>query len=205
MITTHRRKYRSRWNRKNQSIRIPIALFIGIIGGAILANAMNDVQYAKLATFMNNFLMSFGTSPMGKADIFIEDCVKYGKTLALIWSLGFVSFGAIFVYGILVAKGIGYGFTMAFIIRSYGLKGLLYGAALCVPQNIILIPVYFVAAYFSLAYMHNRARQAGSEKAGAFYFKEYIVLFCICCAFMLCAVLIEVFLTPGLMRHLKPV
>lgn len=174
-------------------------MLIGATIGAIVANFISESQFLQLSKFISEFFSSFQLNSINKADIFIECIIKYGKTIIILWFLGFISIGAIFILIVLFFKGISYGFTTAFIIRQFGSKGILYSLALYVPQNIILIPVYFLIAFFSFKYIvKNIGSKEIKNKNYALELKAYVVLLAIGGIFVLLAALIDIFITPYL-------
>lgn len=176
-------------------------MFIGTVIGAIIANFINESQFLELSKFMSGFFNDFGINSISKADVFTECVIKYGKTIVILWFLGFISIGVIFILIVLFFKGISYGFTTAFIIKQFGTKGILYSLALYIPQSIILIPVYFFVAFFSLKYIvKNIGNKEIKNENSILELKAYIVLLAIAGVFVLIAALIDIFITPYLMN-----
>lgn len=179
---------------------LSVTLTIGITVGAIMANTIDGEKYDELSGFISGFIENFSTSTASKSDAFKEAIVKYGKILVLIWFFGFVTYGIFFIFLIIFMKGLSYGFTTALIVRQLGLNGLTYAAALYIPQNLILVPVYFCVSYFSINYILNSLndRQKNSDTR----FKEYVMVLLLCGVLVLLAVLAELFLVPAIMGML---
>lgn len=183
-----------------------VTMLVGAAVGAVMANLMNIDQFTRLSQFMDNFFNDFGTSSISKADIFNECIIKYGKTIIILWFLGFISVGAIFIFVVIFSKGLSYGFTTAFIIRQFGVKGILYSFALYIPQNIILIPVYFFIAFLSLKYILKNIGNKGAKSGNTVLeLKAYMVSLAIAGVFILLAALTDIFITPYLMNLINSI
>lgn len=203
MRTSYKGKKKAKYGfERNQLIMllISLSLIIGAFIGAVMANTIDINEYNQLSKFMGNFINDFNILNLNKSEIFYECMVKYGKTALIIWFLGFIPMGIIVIFIIVFAKGLSYGFTTAFIIRSFGTKGILYILALYVPQNIILIPVYFLIAFTGLKYIF---REMDNSKNSVIELKSYFVAIMIAGVFIILASLTDVFITPILINSIN--
>lgn len=207
MRTSYKGKKKAKYGfERNQLIMllISLSLIIGAFIGAVMANTIDINEYNQLSKFMGNFINDFNILNLNKSEIFYECMVKYGKTALIIWFLGFIPMGIIVIFIIVFAKGLSYGFTTAFIIRSFGTKGILYILALYVPQNIILIPVYFLIAFTGLKYIFREMdNNKTSSKNSVIELKSYFVAIMIAGVFIILASLTDVFITPILINSIN--
>lgn len=175
--------------------------FAGVFIGALTGNFSGG---GKLEEFINLFFGEASAFSSGKSAVFYESLLKYGKMIIIMWFLGFVSAGMFFEFLCLFIKGIGYGFTSAFIIKSFGFKGIVYCLTLYFPQSIILIPVYFFIAFYSIRYIidninyGSRNCKKTRHKKENISLREHFLVLTGAALFVLIASLIDVFITPFL-------
>lgn len=181
---------------------ICLCLLIGILLGAIGANSMNEMQYTELGNYLNGFLNKIkqeGVMSQNYADV----VVKYGKYALLIWLCGFIAPGAVFIYMILIFRGVGYGFTTALLVKQYGKVGISFAALSYLPQNIILIPAYIGIAFVSMQYILKKFQklppkarlQREKQKTNL----EYIIIFMGEFMLVAAASAVEVYVIPILL------
>lgn len=126
---------------------ITTLLVTGIVFGAIIVNSMNFVQKQDLFFHVNQFFtkLNNGESIISK-DIFKKSFSFHVQYLALILLLGLTIIGIPLIWLLVFLKGLVIGFSVGFIVNQLGFKGLLLATVSIAPQNIIIIPVYIVAA-----------------------------------------------------------
>src|SRR5699024_6327652 len=92
-------------------------------------------------------------------------------------------------------------FSVGVVIKHFQTEGLYIILTSILPQNIIIIPIYIVAGamsmMFSLQLMYKLRGHALSLRR---ILKKYIFIYCVCCIFLLFAVLIETYLTTLILQ-----
>lgn len=182
---------------------ICLCLLLGILLGAIGANNMGEMQYTQMGNYLNGFLDKIKEEGANQ-QVYSQVAIKYGKYALAIWLCGFLAPGAVFIYIILLLKGLSYGFTTALLVKQYGQSGIGFAAVSYLPQNLILIPAYVAMAYISLEYILKKFRKLppkarlkrDKQKANI----EYIILFLGEIGLILAASVIEVYLIPILVQ-----
>lgn len=177
-----------------------ISLGIGAGIGAAAANALDENMRNELFNNISYFLNEDVTSDF---DLFYEGLFKYGKSITMLWILGFTGMGLFGIFPIIFAKGASIGFTTAFIIRCMGKKGLLYACCLYLPQNIVLIPLNIIIAFISIKFI--RLNKKEKNKSGVKEFDSKDFLFCLTAAWLFIAAvsLMDVFVTPILIGFIQ--
>lgn len=123
--------------------------------------------------------------------LFAKSFLRYNITLLFIWLLAFIKPCLPFLSLTLLIKGIGYSLSTGGLVNNLGAKGLLYCLCLYLPQNIILIFLYFFASIIAISY---NKKEINLKK----YFEVlpiYIFILCV-------TSFIEVYLTPVLLNLL---
>ena len=159
---------------KRQIALLLVFLAIGTVVGAIASNAIEYYNfnrlYANIYVYVNDGFVS-GTAQ----SIIIEGIIKHGKFVAIIWLLGFIPRFSFLSFFIILWQGIGIGFTTAILTRGFGGAGVLYAAALYLPQNMIMIPVYFYAAISVLQQNKKRINDVERlERKSVIYYMQLV-------------------------------
>ena len=191
---------------KKLMLMIAIFMLIGSIVGSIMANRMNEIQYSELKTYMDNFFYNFNQDTLIKQEVVMDSFIIYGVNVILIWFLGFIALGSFITFFLLTLRGTSIGFTTSFLIMEYGLRGLWYAIVIYMPQNIILVPVYFFIVYssikFTLEYVKDdRKKRAKSGSIDA-KILEYVVVLILSLTLIFLISLYEAYIAPNLIHTL---
>lgn len=202
------RSQRGIHNKQNQKgntllILVCVCLLIGVVFGAIGANRLDSAGMEGIGQYLETFFASFGleeNSGQGMPEI----VWKYGKYTAIIWGLGLLPVGAIFILGVLIFKGMAYGFTSAVLIKQYGGKGIAIAAASYLPQNLILVPLYIFMAYIGIQYVIYRYTflppKARLKREKQKRLTEYVIILAAAFLATTLAAAIELYITPFFMN-----
>ena len=130
---------------------IVVALLLGSICGAVIANCQNKISLDSLINSIEIFFgEKFFSCDMDLKRIFLYETVKNGMTILFLWLMAFVPLGKIFILLCLFVRGICYGFASSIIFDVYNLKGFWYILKFLVPSDFILIPVFIFDAFCSM-------------------------------------------------------
>lgn len=130
-----------------------ILFLTGIIFGALTVNNMSFIQKQDLYFYLEQFFEQLhkGTIIVHK-DILLESTFYHAKYLVLFFILGLTIIGLPLIWLLLFIKGLVVGFSVGFLVNQLGTKGLLYATFAIAPQNMLIIPVYIVAATLSMLF-----------------------------------------------------
>jgi len=174
-----------------------ILLLTGIIFGAIIVNSMTFIQKEDLFFQLSRYFgMVHKEGAIEYADILRRSFFFHTKYLLLICLLGLTIIGLPVVWVLIFLKGLVIGFSVGFIVNQLGLKGLIIATLSIAPQNIVIIPVYLIAAslsmLFSLKLIYKLFGQSYSESVGR-PILQYIIAFPMLLLYALGGSLIETF------------
>jgi stage II sporulation protein M len=174
-----------------------ILLLIGIIFGAIIVNSMSFIQKQDLFFHLDRYFgLAGGDEAIQGKDILKRSYFFHIKYLFLFFILGLTIIGLPIVWVLVFVKGLVIGFSVGFIVNQLGLKGLLLATISIAPQNMIVIPIYIIAAslsmIFSLRLINKLFVQTYTESIGK-PFVQYTIVFMILVLCALGSSLIETF------------
>ncbi len=168
----------------------------GILLGSVLANSLQEDNRQLLTGFINKFFVNYNFLNTDSSEIFRESFIKYGKIILIIWILAFISMGFVISGFIVFLKGISYGFTTAFLIITYGTKGIYYACFLYLLQNIILIPAYVFIMFASIKFVFKK----NTETLDSFFEYTISMLISLACVIIVC--LLEAYVIPNFITFL---
>src|SRR5690625_1588505 len=172
---------------------------IGIIFGAIVVNSMTFIQKQDLYFHLERFLNQLnGELTFENIDILKRSFFYHVKYLLLLFLLGLTIIGLPIIWVLIFIKGLVVGFSVGFIVNQLGMKGLLLATLSIAPQNIIIIPVYIIAAslsmIFSMGLLHKIFGHS-SPRSVTKPFMQYTVIYFILISFSFITTLIETFVS----------
>ncbi|SEF82725.1 stage II sporulation protein M [Caloramator fervidus] len=131
---------------------ITLIFSVGIALGALNVKGMTYSDKQNLFIYLNNFFQVVNNEKINSFSIFIRILKNNLLMIILIWILSFTYFGFLFSILILLYKGFSLGFTIAFILQSFGLKGFLFIILSLLPQNLFYIPAFLFICSISFIY-----------------------------------------------------
>ena len=163
---------------KRQMMAIMICLFflLATMIGAILANSLSleDVSIIR-----GSIEKVFQQEQNQKS--FLSIFLKYLKYDILIWLGGCFYYGAALSAGVLAFRGISLGYTASMLYMIYGVKGIFAVICSMLPQNLILLPVYFfmtwIAFCFLLEQKNGQYGKGALKREVTRRWTEYAILF----------------------------
>lgn len=188
----------------------PIYLFVtvlflmGVIFGAIVVNSLSITQKEDLFYYLSQF---FGQMAEGKVatsnDLFFQSLFHNSKYIGLMYVLGVSIIGLPIILIMLFLKGLVVGFTIGFLVNQMGLKGFAISFVSVLPQNIIIIPVFIVAAVLSVSFSLKMIKRQFMKRPGPPIMPmlgRYFLTFLAAVVFLAAAATVEAHISPVLMK-----
>ena len=152
------RKANKEQKRQMMTVMICLLFLFSTIAGALLANGLSLEQMEGLQGSINTlFQTEQQYTPTGWS-VFL----KYLKYDVLIWLGGCFYYGAVLSAGILAFRGISLGYTAAVLFMTYQAKGIFAIICAILPQNLILLPIYFFMTWLAFCFwMEQKKGQSG--------------------------------------------
>ncbi|WP_324823177.1 stage II sporulation protein M [Sinanaerobacter sp. ZZT-01] len=173
---------------------------VGISIGTFMELMLSAQDKNELSQYLNANL--FAENITSLPQIFIN---SLGNNLGL---LILIALSGITVIGFPVAllsvayKGVTLGFSSALLLETLSLKGIVLILLTIVPQNIILIPTFLLAAACAINFAGNAisARKTGIKKNLTNNVGSYLVYYILFSIVLLAGCLIESFICPILLQ-----
>ena len=134
-------------NNKRGYFIVSILFFIGLIVGVLFINNTSNVKLEEINTYLNNMvkdIKSYENIDFGS--LFKQSVISNFIIIILLWFGASTIIGIPVVYGTIVLKGFGIGYTISSIIMCFEIgKGILISLSIMLLHNIIFIPAMFGA------------------------------------------------------------
>jgi len=186
-------------------IIIVLCFCIGIIIGILTVNHMGNIDDNNLLSYLNNFTTSITKGTISYKTILIETIKNNFSLIIVIWFLGFTIIGIPLILFIDIIKGFTMGFTMTFMIKGLGIKGIGLSTLMVLPQNFIYIPCIIISSViameFSLMLLKNKINRQWTSNIGS-KMATYSFTFIFISSIMCLGFILESYLTPNIVRLL---
>ena len=119
-------------------------LFLFLIGGitigSILVNKLELTQGNKVIKYLSPLINYIDHGNQASLDMFKSNLLTNLKFTFIVWLSGFVFIGIILIPLIIGLKGISIGFTVGFLVKSFGIKGFTFALSGLLPHYLIILP-----------------------------------------------------------------
>ena len=170
------RKAKKEQKRQMMAVMICLLFLFSTIAGALLANGLPLEQMEGLQGSINTLFQTEQQYTPTVWSVFL----KYLKYDVLIWLGGCFYYGAVLSAGVLAFRGISLGYTAAVLFMTYQTKGMFAVICAMLPQNLILLPVYFFMTWLAFCFwLEQKKGQSGKgalKREVTRIWTEYIIL-----------------------------
>jgi len=180
-------------------------IFLGIVLGIYTVKYLGPVEKEQLTSYLSRFTSSINGKNIIYKDIFFQSVRNNLPIIVGIWFLGLTMIGTPLILIIDILKGYTLGFTISFIIKGVGVKGIWITLLGILPQNIIYLPCMMFASVsameFSLAFFKNSMYKHWASsifKRIASYSLIFVGIF----VFMCLGFFLESYITPYFIKRL---
>ncbi len=171
-----------------------MVLFIGI--GGVYAGLMGDTESTELQEYVKNFMSVYSIEGVDKTGVFLSSFFGNLKIISMIFisglSIYLLPLGGIFI----LAKCFRIGFTVGFIFRALGARGVLYLFFSVFPVNVIFLPV--LLAYYSFS-AETSGKSSLLRNDAKFRMKIVLAFFIACLIGTVCS-LIDGYIVPYFLK-----
>lgn len=174
-----------------------LGLAIGFGGVEKLPSDQNEL----LLTEVDGFLQRAAQLEIDFSLAIKESLSKNLILVGAIYLLGFTVIGLPFILIILFARGFALGFAVDFLIREKSGQGAVLALAGILPQNIIYVPALLIAAVAAISFTWVLIKRFQNSKVQVWpSLVAYSVIMVLVTACFVSATLVEVYLTPLLLK-----
>jgi len=196
-------------NNMNRYFLLLLAFIVGVSAGAFTVNGLSSIQRDELSNYFQGFLQLLDGQNINNTELLKIVLLENLKIILALWTLGVMIIGIPFIFAIIGVRGFIAGFSSAFIIKSMGLKGMLFTLFTLFPKEIIVVPCLIALGVnginFSLNIIKSRSLRHISKESLKSNFAAYcfVTLFFSCFIFL--GILIDVYIIPVFIRIITPV
>ena len=187
---------------------IILSFAVGISTGAITVTALSQEQSTELCNYMKDFFSVLNTQNISNLDLFKTSIFDNIKNIILLWFLGITVIGIPFVLIMIGLKGFVTGFTVGFLIRYLGFKGVIFSLVGILPQSLIVVPCYIalgvICIAFSLTIFKNRSSKHRREDIKTSFLAYTTLILILLCLVSLGSV-VEAYVTPVFIKSLAKI
>ena len=183
---------------------VTVLFLMGVIFGAIVVNSLSFIQKEDLFFYLSQF---FGEVSAGKVaaskDLFFQSFFHNSKFIGLMWLLGISVIGLPIILILLFIKSMVVGFTVGFLVNQMGWNGFLLSLVSILPQNLIIIPIFIIAAAISVSISLKMIERQFMKKARQPVFPlfaSYGIVLVASLILLAGAAAIEAYVSPPLMK-----
>jgi len=188
--------------KENWAQYLLIILFFaaGVMLGAYKAGNLDLAVRTHLSGLINGYLQNGIQGRLDGSEIIWQAFFTQARTMLLIWFLGLTVIGLPLILGVVLARGLSLGFSLAFLAHEQNAAGVWIALVSVLPQNLVYIPLLLVwsvvALNFSVFIVKSRNSPGGSLGRGLLGYTLLMLLFILA---TLGGSLIEAYLSPWLL------
>lgn len=180
-----------------------LCIFTGIVLGIYSVKYMTNLDKGDMLGYLNNFTQNITQGNFKYQGMFIDILKNNLPLLLAIWFLGLTMVGIPIILLIDLVKGFTMGFTLSFMISSFGTKGIGIAVLGIIPQNLIYIPCVLIASVLSMSFSVNLLRNKMDKQRGSSLWinlASYSFLFMLVTSIMFLGFILETYLSPTLVK-----
>lgn len=174
-----------------------LILLMGLALGMAAPKAVDEQTLAHTQLFIGSYIQALPELGLEPAVEFRQALLLNGVMIFAIGLCGLHLLGLPLTVSLLFLKGLSLGYAISFLINYQGLSGFVFIFLSMLPQNLLFIPVFVLAAYLSVRFSLSRffAKSAPARAIGA-----YSLRFAVLLAAAVVASLVQGYVCPLLLK-----
>lgn len=180
-----------------------LCIGIGFVIGVYIVKYMTTSDKGNLLSYLTDFIKGKNGNSESSRMILFQAIKNNIPLILVIWFLGLTMIGIPIILIIDVLKGFTIGFTVAFFINGFGIKGIGMAMLGVIPQNIIYIPCIIflsvIAMEFSIKLIKDNSKMSMRRR----FFSSigsYSFFFIIITLIMFLGFFFETYCTPNIIK-----
>lgn len=174
---------------------------LGLVTGSLGVNGLQSAQAQELRTYLEHFMQQAEMMEVNNTGALWD--VMYNNLILIleVYLLGLTVIGIPVMLGIIFTRGFVLGYCVGFLTNTKSVYGTLLTCAALLPQNILLVPALLLGGVASLCFALLLSKRFYNSKITIWpSFVVYSGLMCLVLAVSAGAGLVEVYLTPLLVK-----
>jgi len=178
---------------------------LGISFGAYWVNNLTLESKDLLIKYLNGFFALIPANTLSSFSILKASLANNMLSIILLLVFGLTYLGIAFSPLYAIFKGFCFGFSIAFLVRGFGKKGLIFSIASLLPHCIISIPgtifLCTISLQYSLYILKSRSEIRYEKKSQNLI--NYLFLFMLGSMMIILSIVIESYITPVFIRGIS--
>jgi len=178
---------------------------IGVSSGAFTTKALSQAENKELIDYLQNFFKLIAGQDIDRFALLKQSLLNNLQTGILIWILGITIIGIPLILLLITLRGFIIGFTVGFLIKQMGLKGLIFSIFSLLPHNLLIIPGTIIVAVlgisFSVMLIKNRLSKTKKYNNVFNQFLVYSTIIAIVYIFITLGCLVEAYFSPFFLKY----
>lgn len=176
-------------------------VIIGIITGSIFFTFISNNDKTEVINLINNFLTTIKDSTFDSGLALKNSLITNLILVVFIWIFGMSIIGLLFNVFIIYIKAFLLGFSVASLIGSLGIKGIVMAFIYVFPSQIINIIAIMVLGIYSVIFSIHLIKLIMQKKnSNNNIFKKYFVIFIFAIISSVISALSDAYLLPNLVK-----
>jgi stage II sporulation protein M len=196
-------------NNLNRYFLLLLAFVIGISAGAFTVNGLSSVQRDELTNYFQGFLQLLDSHSTDNTELLKIALMENIRIIVVLWVLGVTIIGIPFIFVIISIRGFITGFSSAFIVKIFGLKGILFTLFTLFPKEVIVMPCIIALGVnginFSLNIIKSKSNKHISKESLKSNFFAYCFVTFFFCSIIFTGILVEAYIIPVFTRMMAPI
>ena len=193
-------------SKEKNSLTVLGLFFLCFLLGLYLGRAASVSRIAEVSPELRQYLQGYvQTAPTVSftAKHILQSLLVYFRYPLLVFALGFASFGVLMIPFLAVLLSFSFSYSVCCFAASFGEKGMLLALALFGLRYLLTLPCFLVLAVQALRSSVELAGYSlgyGGRRGTELYGVQYFVKFFAAAAVLLSGALLDLWLTPWLLR-----
>ena len=190
-------------NNSKEYIIVTLLFIIGIFLGVLFINNVGEAQKVEIDAYLNNFVDKMKNTEDLDTINLLKNSMKQNILLSvIIWFFGTTVIGIPIVFGIILYRGFGLGYTIAVCVSIMGIsKGILFIIISVLLQNLIFIPAILALAVSGFKLYKSIVKDNRKENI-KLEIMRHTIFSIIMLVVLLVASCIEVFISTNILKSL---
>lgn len=186
-----------------------MALVAGISAGAFTVNGLSFIQRDELTNYVHGFFKLLDNQVIDSSELLRIAMIDNVKIVLILWFLGVMIIGIPFIFAVIGIKGFIIGFSSGIIIKTLGLKGIIFSLFALLPKEIIILPSIIALGVNGMNFSINIIKNKSIKHILKENLKTDFIAYCFFTLFFTVFIglgaFVEAYVTPVLIRIVSPI
>jgi len=178
---------------------------IGVSSGVFTTKSLTQGENRELINYLENFLKVYDFNTIDRLALLKRSLINNLQTGVILWILGVTVVGIPLILLVITFRGFIIGFTVGFLLKEMGIRGLIFSIISILPQNVLIIPgtiiVGVIAISFSVMLIKNKFKKTNRYNNVFSQFLLYSTIIASIYLFIILGCFIEAYVSPLFLKY----